>query len=97
MKTELFPVGTLVLATKNIGPVQDGQPGIITGVVEQRYFFFWKRPMYLCTFFGNVKVAMMENEISDFDHGHSKEELEFDKHESLSVAERMQRIRPLKG
>jgi len=97
MKQEIFPVGTPVLATKNVGLVQDGQPGIITSVIEQRFFFFWKRPIYLCTFFGNVKVAMMANEISDFDHGHSMEELEFDQHESLSVAEQMRRIRPLKG
>lgn len=97
MKQDIFPVGTPVLATKIIGPVQNGQPGIVTGVVEQRLFLFWKRPTYLCTFFGNVKVAMKANEISDFDHGHSMEELEFDQHESLSVAEQMQRIRPLKG
>jgi hypothetical protein len=95
MKQKRLPVGTLVLATRNVGPVRDGQPGIVTGVVEQRYFF-WRRPFYLCTFLGNVKVAMKPNEVSDFDHGRSLEELEQDEDESLSVAEQMQRIRPLK-
>ncbi len=59
-KSPLLLVGTPVLATKNIGPVEDGQPGIITGVIEVKHFF-WKRPLYLCTFFGNVKVAMKPN------------------------------------
>ena len=95
MNLTLLPIGTLVLATKNVGPVRDGQPGIVTGVVEQRYFF-WKRPFYLCTFFGNVKVAMKLNEVTDFNHGRSLEELEQDEDGSLSVAEQMQRIRPLK-
>lgn len=95
MKPKLLPVGTLVLATKNVGSVRDGQPGIVTGIVEQRYFF-WKRPFYLCTFFGNVKVAMKPNEVTDYDHGRSLEELEQDEDESLSVVEQMQRIRPLK-
>jgi len=95
MKQKLLPVGTLVVATKNVGPVQDGQPGIVTGVVEQRYFF-WKRAFYLCTFFGNVKVAMKPNEISDFDHGRSLEELERDEDMNMSVAAQMQRIRPVK-
>jgi hypothetical protein len=95
MKTKLFPVGTHILAIKNIGPAQDGQPGIVTGVVEVP-FFFWKRPMYLCTFFGNIKVAMKPNEVTEFNHGHSQDQMEELEDESLSVAEQLKRIRPLK-
>ena len=95
MKTKLFPVGIFILAVKNIGPVRDRQPGIVTGVVEVP-FFFWKRPMYLCTFFGNVKVAMKQSEVTEFNHGHSREQLEEPEDGSLSPAEQMQRIRPLK-
>ena len=96
MKTKLLPVGTSILAIKNVGPVQDGQPGVVTGVIEQG-FAFWKRSMYLCTFFGNIKVAMKPNEVSDFDHGYSKEQLEEPEDGSLSVAEQMRRIRPIKN
>ena len=96
MKEKPFPVGTPVVATRNVGSARDGQPGIVTGVVEQR-FLFWKRPFYLCTFSGNVKVAMKQNEISDFDHGRSIEELERDEDENLPVAAQLERIRPLKG
>lgn len=95
MKTKLFPVGTFVVAIKDIGPVRDGQPGIVTGVVEQG-FAFWKRQIYLCTFFGNVMAAMKPNEVSDFDHGYSREQLEEPKDGNLSVAELMKRIRPLR-
>ncbi|HTN95299.1 MAG TPA: hypothetical protein VMJ33_12015 [Gallionella sp.] len=96
MKTKLFPVGTSILAIKNVGPVHDGQPGIVTGVVEVP-FFFWKRPMYLCTFFGNIKVATKPNEVTEFNHGQSRDQLEKPEDNSVSVAKQLQRIRPLKN
>src|SRR4051794_1891263 len=92
---ETLEIGARVVATKNVGPVRDGQPGIITEVVEQP-FFVWRRRMYLCTFLGNVKVAMTKKEISDYDHGYSTEELERGEAESLGVAAEMQQILPLK-
>ncbi len=67
----------------------------MTGVVE-RGFAFWKRPIYLCIFFGNVKIAMEADEISDFNHGRSIEELSEPEDKNLSVAEQLKRIRPLK-
>ena len=91
MKTKQLPVGTFILAIKNVGPVQDGQPGVVTGVVEVP-FLFWNRLMYLCTFFGNVKVAMKLKEITEFNHGHTKEQLEESENGSLSPAEKIQRI-----
>lgn len=94
-KPPLLQVGTPVLATKNIGPVEDGQPGMITGVIEVKHFF-WKRPLYLCTFFGNVKVAMKPNEVSDYNHGRSLAELERGIDSTLSLAEQMAQIRPLR-
>lgn len=97
MKNNIYQVGSTVLAIKNVGLVQDGQPGIITNIIENNYCIFWKKQVYFCTFFGGVKVAMMANEISGFEHGHSLEELEFDQHDSLSPSEQMRRIRPLKG
>ncbi len=93
MKTKPLSVGSFVVATRNVGPVQDGQPGVVTAVVEQG-FAFWKRPFYLCTFIGNVKVAMKPNEVSDFEHGFSKEQLEQSEDPTLSVAEQLERIRP---
>jgi len=74
MKQELFATGTRILAIKDVGPVTNGQAGIITGYFEQP-FFFWKRTMYLCTFQGNVRCAMKPTEVDDFDHGRSIERL----------------------
>ncbi|MBB5446461.1 MULTISPECIES: hypothetical protein [unclassified Paraburkholderia] len=95
MKTKLLPVGTLVVAIQNVGPVRQGQPGVVTGIVEQR-FWFRKRPCYLCTFFGNLPVAMRPSEVDDFDHGFSREQLEAPFNPTLSVAEQMKKIRLLK-
>jgi len=67
--------GTKVLAARNFGPIKEGAPGIITGTTEEPHFF-WKRPMYLCTFADNVKIAARPNEIDDFDHQYSLDELE---------------------
>ena len=95
MKPKLLPVGALVVATRNVGPVREGQPGIVTGIVEHR-FWFWKRPCYLCTFFGNVPVAVRPAEVDDFDHGFSREQLEDPFNPALSVAEQLKKIHSLK-
>jgi|SRR6516164_6137084 hypothetical protein len=70
-----LPPGTKVVAVRNFGPIKEGAPGIITGIMDTP-FFFWKRAMYLCTFADNVKIAARPNEIDDFDHQYSLEELE---------------------
>ena len=67
--------GTKVIAVRNFGPVKEGAPGIITGAMEVP-FFFWSRQTYLCTFANNMRIAARPNEIDDFDHGYSLEELE---------------------
>ena len=37
--------------------------------------FLWKKPMYMCTFFGNVKCAMKPSEIDEYEHGYSREQI----------------------
>lgn len=67
--------GTRVIALKDIGAVRDGQPGIVTGTAMYP-FFWWTRPAYLCTFFGNVAQAMKPDEISEHDHGRTLSQLQ---------------------
>jgi hypothetical protein len=95
MTTTLHPVGTFVLAIKKVGPISDGQPGVVTGIAEAGPVF-WRRPVYLCTFLGNVKVAMNPSEVDDYAHGYSREQLEQPEDRSLSVAEQLRRVRPIK-
>jgi hypothetical protein len=68
-------VGTKIIAVRNIGPVREGAPGIVTDIAEVP-FFFRSRPMYLCTFAGNLKIAARPKEIDDYDHGYTLERLE---------------------
>jgi hypothetical protein len=70
-----LPVGTRIIAVRNVGPVLEGARGIITGTVDVP-FFFWSRPVYLCTFIGNVKLAVKPKEIDDYDHGYTLERLQ---------------------
>ena len=66
MKWPLLDIGTLVVATRNVGPVTNGQLGIVMGTQFQQSFF-WKRPVYRCTFVGNIKAVMKPNEVVEFD------------------------------
>ena len=93
MKASMYPVETPVIAIKNVGPVRDGQPGVVTGYAELGSFF-WKRSFYLCTFLGNVRLAVNPGEIADHDHGYSRQHLEMPEGSSLPVAEQLRRIRP---
>jgi hypothetical protein len=68
-------VGTKIIAVRNIGPVREGAPGIVTDIAEVP-FFFRSRPMYLCTFAGNLKIAARRKENNDYDHGYTLERLE---------------------
>ena len=68
-------IGTSIIAVRDFGPVREGAPGIITGIVEVP-FFWLSRPMYLCTFADNLKVAARTKEINDYDHGYTIEEIE---------------------
>jgi hypothetical protein len=70
-----LPVGTPIVAVKTIGAVEAGAPGMITGAAEFP-FLWWSRPFYLCTFAGGVPIAARPKEISTFDHGYSRTELE---------------------
>ena len=90
-KKQPHTVGTKIIAVRNFGPIREGQPGVITGVVRMPYFFFWTRPFYLCTFFGNIKCAASPDEIDDYDHGHSLEDLEHDQ-SGLSPAEQLKAV-----
>jgi hypothetical protein len=63
------------LRSRNIGPVRESAPGIITGMAEVP-FFFRLRPVYLCTFAGNLKIAARSKEIDAFEHGYTLERLE---------------------
>jgi len=92
MLRPLLSIGTKIIAVRNIGPVREGQPGIITGLIQVP-FFFWSRTAYLCTFFGNLKIAAYPKEVDDFNHNFSLEALEETQSEK-SVAEQLRAIRP---
>jgi hypothetical protein len=67
--------GTLVIAVRNFGAIEEGTPGIITGTTEFP-FLLWSRPYYLCSFAGGIPIAARPKEINAFDHGFSRTELE---------------------
>ena len=90
MADAVFPAGTRVIALKNVGIISDGQPGIITGIFYTSFFFI-KRPIYLCTFLGNMKCAMKPTEVTDHDHGKTLAMLERDT-AGLSPAEQIKQI-----
>ena len=96
MFNEPLPVGTRVIAVTNVGPVLEGQPGVVTGSFEMGRFF-WRRKFYMCTFFGNVKIAVRPKEVDAYDHGRTLAEIERGVDSSLSVDEQMQQIRPLRA
>jgi hypothetical protein len=64
-------IGTRVVAVRSFGPVKEGQLGIVTGIAEWR-----SKPIYLCTFAGNVKITARPKEVEDYDHGCSLADLE---------------------
>jgi hypothetical protein len=68
--TSPLQIGTRVVAVRNFGPITEGQPGIITGIAEERWLWLSKR-IYLCTFADNVKIAARPKEVDDYDHGYS--------------------------
>jgi hypothetical protein len=76
MKKRLaFPIGTRVIAVRDFGPVKEGAPGIITGTADMP-FLWMSRPVYLCTFADNMKIAARHKEVDDFDHGYNLTDLE---------------------
>lgn len=68
MKRPLFEVGTLIVATRSVGRVDKGLVGIVTGI-EIEQFYFWKRPLYVCAFVGNIKAVMKPSDVVVFDRG----------------------------
>jgi len=91
--TKLHAIGTSIIAIKDVGVVRDGQPGIITGIGEQKSFLRnW--PVYMCTFLGNVRVDMKPGEVDDHPHGYSIQQLSEPEDKSLSVAEQLRQIMP---
>jgi hypothetical protein len=72
---QLHQIGTRVIAVRNFGPIKEGQPGIVTGIAEEPWFW-WRKPIYLCTFAYNVKIAARPQEVEDVDHGYSLTDLE---------------------
>ena len=94
-KAELISAGTPVIAVTNVGPVREGEVGFVTGSAELGPFF-WKRHFYLCTFFGNVKVAVRPKEIDAYDHGRTFAEIERGVDPNASTGEQMLQIRPLR-
>jgi hypothetical protein len=59
----------------NAAASDESQPGIVTGIAEEPWFW-WRKPIYLCTFAYNVKIAARPQEVEDFDHGYSLTDLE---------------------
>ena len=75
MSTTSLEIGARVIAVRNFGPVKEGQPGIVTGIAEERWF--WKsKQIYLCTFADNVRIAARPREIEGYDHSYSLTDLE---------------------
>jgi len=75
MGTTTLQIGARVVAVRNFGPVTESQPGIVTGIAEEKWF--WKsKPIYLCTFADNMKVVARLKEIEGYDHGYSLADLE---------------------
>jgi hypothetical protein len=72
---QLHQIGTRVIAVRNFGPIKEGQPGIVAGIAAERWFRLSK-PIYLCTFADNVKIAARPKEVEDYDHGYSLADLE---------------------
>lgn len=68
-------VGTKITAVRNFGPIKQDAPGIITGVADIRSLFP-AGPIYSCTFADNVKITARPNDIDEFDHGYSLDDLE---------------------
>jgi hypothetical protein len=62
-------VGSDVVAIKNIGPVREGTPGVITAVTHAPFLFFWTRRLYLCTFAGRINLAVRRSQIGDCERG----------------------------
>ncbi len=65
----VLSVGTQIVAIKKIGPVREGTPGVITAVTHTPFLYFWSRLSYLCTFAGNINLAVRPNEIGDCNRG----------------------------
>lgn len=59
----MLRVGSQVVATKTIGPVRRGTPGVITDVTRAPFLFFWSRAVYLCSFAGNISLAVRPGEV----------------------------------
>jgi len=68
----ILPVGTRVIAVRNIGSVKEGAPGIVTGTLKQPN----SKLFYLCTFADNKKVAARPSEIDKHDHGYALADME---------------------
>jgi hypothetical protein len=71
----VLPEGTTVQATRDFGPVRAGAPGVITGVADAPSIYPGG-PVYVCTFADNLKTTARPNDIEQFDHGYSLEELQ---------------------
>ena len=86
MSTTLpLQIGTKIVAVGSFGPVKEGQPGIVTGIAEERWF--WRlKPIYLCTFADNVKITARPKEVEDYDHGYSLTDLEATNFMSVQAA-----------
>jgi hypothetical protein len=70
-----LPIGTRIIAVRNFGRIRAGQLGIISGIAEERHLEAF-RPVYLCRFANNVKIAAQPNEIAKFSHAYSLADLE---------------------
>jgi hypothetical protein len=74
-ETHPLPVGTRVVAVRNVGLVKEGAPGIVTGTHKGRPYRN-NMLVYFCTFADNSKIAARPNEIDKYDHGYTLAELE---------------------
>jgi hypothetical protein len=86
-----LPIGARIIAVRDLGPIPERAPGIITGTTVKPFLFFWQRFYYLCTFADNVKVAARPQDVESFDHGRTLQQLEIPNYAELILSRPHQR------
>ncbi|HEY1930618.1 MAG TPA: hypothetical protein VGG99_01275 [Acetobacteraceae bacterium] len=62
-----LPIGTLIVARSDRGPIVKGQPGIIAGPPAGSRLLWWRRA-YPCVFLGCIHVPMPRRRVKVLSH-----------------------------
>ena len=90
--TPLLQMGARVVAVREFQACHRGQPGIVTGIAEEQWFWRSLRSIF-CTFADNVKIAARPKEVDDYDHGYSLADLETPNFLSVQAARHRDQLR----